>query len=154
MTLRKSIRKAWLVCAIVCLSSAGCTQKASQLEPTSPEVVRPAPIIRPQLEFHPVAAPPGQQMQEAHLTTHALPQMNSRLDIRTMLVPAGKPITMVAPNEGIMEIRAGALSNVIGGQLQRMDRGQMWQVAKGESVTFQAFGELAVVRVIYLLPGK
>lgn len=49
---------------------------------------------------------------------------------------------------------AGALSNSVAGQAQRMERGQMWQVAKGERVTLQAFGELAVVRIIYLLPGE
>jgi hypothetical protein len=135
------------------LACAGCTRKEAELEPTPAEVARPAPILRPQPQFRPVKAE-GEEVRESHLTTHVLPQMHSRLDIRTILVAAGKPTTIAMDNEAILEIRAGALANIAGGQSQRMERGAMWHVAKGERITLQAFGEIAVVRVIYLLPGE
>ena len=154
MMTSKTARNALLaVSGVAFLACAGCARKGKELEPTPAEVARPAPILRPQPEFRPIKAV-GEEVREAHLTTHVLSQMHSRLDIRTVLVPAGKPTTIAMENEAVLEIRAGALSNIAGGQSQRLERGDMWHLAKGEQITLQAFGELAVVRVIYLLPGE
>jgi hypothetical protein len=154
MMTSKTARNALLtISGVAFLTCAGCARKETELEPTPAEEARPAPILRPQPQFRPVKAE-GEEVREAHLTTHVLPQMHSRLDIRTVLVAAGKPTTLTMENEAVLEIRAGALSNIARGQSQRMERGEMWHVAKGERVTLQAFGEIAVVRVIYLLPGE
>ena len=67
---------------------------------------------------------------------------------------AGKPVTLPGQYEGVLELRAGSLSTGVENSRQVRHRGDMWQVAKGERVTLQASGELAVVRAIYLVPGE
>lgn len=129
----------------------GCKQK--DLEPTPPESARPAAIVRPALQFQPVAAAP-EAVKEATLTKQLLPQLHSRLEIRTMVVQAGKPVTLPMAYEGFLEVRAGSLASTVETNLKQRHRGELWQVAKGERVTLQASGELAVVRAVYLVPGE
>jgi hypothetical protein len=56
--------------------------------------------------------------------------------------------------EGVMELRAGSVATIVEGKSQPHKRGEMWEVAKGSSVTLQASGELAVLRAIYLVPDQ
>jgi hypothetical protein len=147
--IRHSKRCLPLMC-IVFLSSMGCGRK--ELEPTPPERAHTAAVMRPTLQFKKVLGAAG-DVQEAGLTMLLLPRLRSRLEIQTIIVQAGKPVTLPMRYEGLMELRAGSLST--GEELHRQvrQRGEMWQVAKGERVTLEAFGELAVVRAIYLAPG-
>ena len=43
-------------------------------------------------------------VQEAALVTQPLPQLRSRLEIRTIEVPAGKPVSLPAEYEGADEV--------------------------------------------------
>lgn len=137
-----------VLAGIVCLCNAGCQKK--ELEPTPPEAVRAAAPARPAPQFNAVA---GEDVQQARLTSQALPQLHSRLEIATIIVQAGKPITLPMQYEGLLELRAGSVANGEGEARQVHHRGDMWQVGKGERITLQASGELAVVRAIYLIPG-
>ncbi|HZP61815.1 MAG TPA: hypothetical protein VFB28_00245 [Terriglobales bacterium] len=152
MMTRASAWKAWFVLVgVIAFFNASCGKR--ELEPTPPEPARPAAGTRPALEFRPVSGA-GQDIQEAHLTTQLLPQLRSRLEILTIVVQAGKPVTLPSQYEGVLELRAGSLTTGIEDSRQARHRGAMWQVAKGERVTLQASGELAVVRAVYLVPGE
>ncbi len=150
MMRKQVLRMSFVLAGIVCLCNAGCQKK--ELEPTPPEPVRAAAPARPTPQFNAVAGA-GEEVQEARLTSQALPQLHSRLEIATMIVQAGKPITLPMQHEGLLELRAGSVASGAGEARQVHHRGDMWQVGKGERVTLQAFGELAVVRAIYLVPG-
>src|SRR5712691_2216104 len=95
-----TLEKVWsgMVCAIA-LVAAGCALK--EAEPTPPEPVRPAAVLRPAPQFKPVTGA-GEGVEEAGLVTQPLPHLRSRLEIRTMLVPAGKPVTL--PVEKMFQI--------------------------------------------------
>ena len=152
MIMRCSAREAWfLLASVVSVGNAGCKKK--ELEPTPPESVRAAAPSRPPLQFKPV---PGvsAQAQEAVLTTQALPQLGSRLEIVTIAVQAGKPVTVPMQHESVLELRAGSLATVTGPNRLVHHRGDMWHVVKGERVTLEAAGELAVLRAIFLVPGE
>ncbi len=150
--MRERLRKVWIAVAIAAgLVSASCARK--ELEPTPPEVARPVTPPRPEVQFKPVKGAP-EAVKEASLLTQALPQLHSRLDIRTIIVAAGEPVTLPVENEGILEVRAGTLATIVDGKPQPHQRGEMWQVARGSRITLRASGELAVVRAIYLVPGE
>jgi predicted RecA/RadA family phage recombinase len=104
-------------------------------------------------QFKPIAGAP-EGTREATIFTHALPRVRARLEIRTIIVPAGKPVTLVAENEGVFEIRAGSASDESEGKTKKLKRGEVWQVSKGTRVTLRAEEELAVVRAIYLIPAE
>ncbi len=144
------LRMSFVLAGIVCLCNVGCQKK--ELEPTPPEPARVAAPARPTPQFNAVTGA-GEEVQEARLTTQALPQLHSRLEIATIIVQAGKPITLPMQYEGLLELRAGSVASGAGEARRVHHRGDMWQVGKGERVTLQAFGELAVVRAIYLVPG-
>jgi hypothetical protein len=135
----------------VTLFCAGCRKK--ELEPTPSESIRPPAALRPALQFRPVAGV-ADAVKEADIMTQSLPQLHSRLLIRTIVVPAGRPVTLTMEHEGLLELRAGSLVSVAENNRQEHRRGEIWQVAKGERVTLQVFGELAVVRAVYLVPGE
>lgn len=139
------------VAGVILLLNTGCKQK--ELEPTPPESTRPAAIPHPAPQFRPVAGT-AENVQESELTTLSLPQLHSRLVIRTLLVRAGKPVTLPIQQESILELRAGSLASVAETNRQERHRGEIWQVAKGDRVVLQASGELAVVRAVYLVPGE
>jgi len=144
-------RACFILVGATVIFDLGCAKK--ELEPTPPEVTRPAPMMRPALHFKAVSDL-GQDVQEASLNTQLLPQLHSRLELRTIVVEAGKQLTLPMQYEGVLELRAGSLA--IGTESTRAihRRGEMWQVYKGERVTLQASGELAVIRAIYLVPGE
>src|SRR5262249_28609614 len=129
----------------------GCRQK--DLEPTPPEPTRPIGVARPELQFQPVAGAP-EAAKQATLTVQSLPQLRSRLEVRTLVVQAGAPVTLPMDYEGFLELRAGSLGSVVGENRTQRHRGDLWPVAKGEKVSLQASGELAVVRAVYLVPGE
>src|SRR5262249_4326849 len=135
----------------IALLCASCARK--EAEPTPPEPVRPVQAPRPEPQFKPAKAT-GEAVQEAGLVNQNLPQLRSHLEIRTVVVRAGEPVSLPVENEGVLELRVGSLATVIDGQRQQHQRGEMWQVAKGSRVTLQAFGEMAVLRAIYLVPGE
>lgn len=150
--MRCSARKVcFLLASVVSFGDAGCKKK--ELEPTPPEPVRAAAPTRPTSQFKPVPGV-GAEAQEAHLTTQVLPQLHSRLEIVTITVQAGKSVTLPMQYESVLELRAGSLATVTDGNRQVHRRGDMWQVAKGERVTLEASGELAVLRAIFLVPGE
>ena len=152
MMMRGTFGKVWLVtvCAIL-LVDAGCTRKES--EPTPPEPTRPAAVLRPVPQYSPVKGA-EEAVREAVLVTQPLPQLRSHLEIRSIQVLAGQPVSLPAEYEGVMELRAGSVATVVEGKSQPHKRGEMWEVAKGSSVTLQASGELAVLRAIYLVPDQ
>jgi hypothetical protein len=152
MTMRDSLWKAcFLLLAAISLFDASCGKK--DLEPTPPESERPASTTRPAPQFKAVSGT-GENIQEASLINQILPQLHSRLEIRTLIVQAGKPVILPVQYEGILELRAGSVTT--GGEKNRQAhrRGDIWQVAKGERVTLQASGELAVLQAVYLVPGE
>jgi hypothetical protein len=144
-------RAGFALAGAISLLCGGCKQK--ELEPTPPEPTRPTAAMRPALQFKPVSGA-GESVQEAHLVTQSLPQLHSRLEIATIIIQAGKPVILPMQYEGILELRAGSLATVVENNRQIHRRGDMWQIAKGDRVTLQASGELAVVRTIYLIPGE
>jgi len=137
--------------ALQVLLCAGCKQK--ELEPTPPEPVRPAAVVHPAFEFQPVPGAP-EVAKQATLMKQSLPQLRSRIEIRTMVVQAGKPVTLPMEYEGFLEVRAGSIASFAEASRTQRHRGELWQVAKGERVTLQASGELAVIRAVYLVPGE
>lgn len=141
----------FLLAGVISLFGAGCKQK--DLEPTPPELARPAAAQRAALQFKPIRGV-GEEAQQTRVTTQSLPLLRSRLEIATIIVQAGKPITLPMPYEGVLELRTGSLATVKENGREVRGRGEMWQVAKGEPVTVQASGEVAVIRAIYLVPGE
>lgn len=144
-------KRVFLLAGVISFLGVGCKEK--ELEPTPPEPARSAAATRPALQFEPISGV-GEEAQEARLATYPLPQLHSRLEIVTIIVQAGKPITPPMKYEGLMELRAGSLATVTENDRQTHHRGDMWQVAKADRITLQASGELAVVRAIYLIPGE
>lgn len=144
-------RRCLLLTGLQLFLCAGCKQK--ELEPTPPEPLRPAAVVRPAFQFQPVPGAP-EAVKQATLMKQSLPQLRSRLEIRTMVVLAGKPVTLPMEYEGFLEVRAGSLASFAEANRTPRYRGELWQVAKGERVTLQASGELAVVRAVYLVPGE
>jgi hypothetical protein len=144
-------RECFLLAGATTLWFAGCKQK--ELEPTPPEPSRLVSEARPTPEFKPIAAAP-QDAQESTLIAQALPQLHSRIEVRTIIIQAGKPVTLPMQYEGILELRAGSLASTADNTRLERRRGEMWQVTKGDRVTFEATGELAVVRAIYLIPDE
>src|SRR5712691_1398145 len=135
-------RKVWLAMGgAILFGAAGCTRR--EVEPTPPEPSRPAAEIRPALQYKPAQGAP-EAVSEADLLTQALPQLHSRLQIRTIRVTAGKPVSLPMQFEGVLELRAGSLSTIVDGKSQPHQRGEMWHVPKGSITTLQASGELAV----------
>lgn len=150
--IRTSLYKAcFILVGTTVIFSPGCAKK--ELEPTPPEATRPAPVTRPALQFNAVSDL-GDDVQEASLNTQVLPQLHSRLELRTIVVQAGKQLTLPMQYEGVLELRAGSLATGTANNRVVHRRGEMWQVSKGERVTLQASGELAVLRAIYLVPGE
>ena len=143
-------KRVFLLAGVISFFGVGCKEK--ELEPTPPEPARSPAATRPAPQFEPITG--VGEAQEAHLATYPLPQLHSRLEIVTIVVQAGKPITPPMKYEGLMELRAGSLATVTENNRQTRHRGDMWQVAKGDRITLQASGELAVVRAIYLIPGE
>ena len=138
---------------VVCLTALidlGCSRR--EAEPTPPEAVLPAPVQRAAPQFRPVAGAEG--LQETVLFTQPLPDLRSHLEIRTILIPAGRPVTLESAYEGVLEVRAGSVTHVVGDQRRVRERGELWQVAKGSRVVLQAAGELAALRAIYLIPDR
>src|ERR1700720_3875444 len=86
------------VCAIL-LGSAGCTRK--QVEPTPAEVERPAATRHAPPVFQPVAG--NEAVRQAMLMSHPLPELKSHLDIRTILVQAGDPVSFTPEHDGVFE---------------------------------------------------
>jgi hypothetical protein len=102
--------------------------------------------------FEPVAG--SELVRQALLMSHNLPELKSHLEIRTILVRAGDPVSFTPEQEGVFELRTGELSLVEDDKPRTMRRGEMWQVNRGIKITLKAFGELAVVRSIYVVPGQ
>src|SRR5262245_59590065 len=91
---------------LILLAASLCTAcKQKELEPTPPEPERTAAVARSPLQFQPVAGA-RDAAQQATLVKQSLPQLHSQLEIRTILVPAGKPVTLPMEYEGIIEVRA------------------------------------------------
>jgi hypothetical protein len=88
------------------------------------------------------------------LLSHSLPEIKSHLEIRTILVQAGEPISLTAEHDGVFELRTGDLALMEDGKPRPMRRGEMWQVNRGAKVTLKASGEVAVVRAIYVIAGE
>jgi len=135
----------------VSLLSGGCTQR--EVEPTPPEPVRPAAVMRPETQSKPIKGA-EQGARETTLVTQTLPQLHSHLEIRTIQVLAGEPVSLPVEYEGVLEVRAGSVATIVDGKSQPRARGAMWQVTKGSPVTLKASGEVAVLRAIYLVPGE
>jgi len=151
MVRRLSWRACLLLAGSVSLINEGCGKK--ELEPTPAEPTLPATVLRPTLQFKAIASV-GENAQEANLNTQVLPQLHSRLELLTIVVQAGKPVTLPMQYEGVLEVRAGSLAAGADANRVVRHRGEMWQVSKGERVTLEASGELAVLRAIYLVPGE
>jgi len=139
-----------LMCGIAFVA-VGCARK--ELEPTPPEPMRPAAVLRPAPQFTPVKGA-AEGVQETGLIIQPLPRLRSRLEIRTIGLPGGHPITLPVEYEGVLELRDGTVAVIMDGKPQPHQRGDMWQVAKGLRLTLQASGEVAVLRAIYLVPGQ
>lgn len=139
---------AW-VCAIL-LGSVGCTR--TQVEPTPAEVERPIATRHAPPVFQPVAG--NKRVHQAMLMSHSLPEIKSHLEIRTILVQAGDPISLTAEHDGVFELRTGDLALMEDGKPRPMRRGEMWQVNRGAKVTLKASGEVAVLRAIYVIAGE
>jgi hypothetical protein len=140
--------KFWLawVYAIL-LGGAGCTR--TQVEPTPAEVERPAVTRHPPPVFQPVAG--SAAVRQAMLMSHPLPELKSHLDIRTILVRAGDPVSLTQEHDGVFELRTGDVALIEDGKPRPIGRGEMWQVNRGDKVTLKASGEVAVLRAIYLI---
>ena len=88
------------------------------------------------------------------LMSHTLPELKSHLEIRTILVRAGDPVSLTPEHEGVFELRTGDLALVEDDKPRPMRRGEMWQVNRETKVTLKASGEVAVVRTIYVVAGQ
>ena len=139
---------AWV--GAILLGAAGCTRK--QVEPTPAEVERPAVTRHAPPVFQPVEG--NERVRQAMLMSHPLPQLKSHLDIRTILVQAGDPVSLTPEHDGVFELRTGDLALIGDGKPRPMGRGEMWQVNRGAKVTLKASGEVAVIRAIYLIAGE
>lgn len=140
-----------VIASALSLINGACARR--EAEPTPPEQVRPAAVVRPPSQFNPVKGA-EQGAREASLLSQPLPQLHSHLEIRTIQIPAGEPVSFPVDYEGVLEVRAGTLATVVDGKSQPHERGAMWQVAKGSRITLQASGEVAVLRAVYLVPGE
>ena len=144
----------YLCLGMVCASTfvgGGCSRK--ELEPTPPEQTRPAALMRPAPDFRPVKGAED-AAQEAGLVSQALPALRSHLEIRTILVRAGQPVSLPSEYEAVLELRAGSVATITDGNRQQRQRGEMWQVDQRSHIMLQAFGELAVVRAVYVVPNN
>jgi hypothetical protein len=119
-------------------------------EPTPPEPVRPGAVIRPATQFRPVAG--ANEMQETTLLSQPLPTLGVHLEIRSVVVPAGREVSLPIEYDGVLEVRTGSVSTIADGQRQARQRGEIWQVARQSRVVLQAGGELAVLRAVYVVP--
>lgn len=148
----RSWRTAFVLAGIVFPAYSGRAQHYKR-ESAGEELSKQAQAAPVTPQFKQIAGAP-EGTQEASLFTHPLPQVHSRLEIRTIVVPGGKLVSFVAENEGIFELRTGSVETVSEGKTEKRQPGEIWQAAKGSRVTLHASGELAVVRAIYLVAGE
>jgi hypothetical protein len=149
MTARRSYRHSSI--GVMCaggLAFVACAGR--EAEPTPPEPVRPAAVIRPAVQFRPVAG--ANDLQETTLLSQPLPTLSAHLEIRSVVVPARQQVSLPIDYEGVLELRTGSVSTIADGQRQARQRGEVWQVAKQSRVVLQAGGELAVLRAVYVVP--
>lgn len=145
-------RKAALLLAGIFLLAHLARTQQHRRESADLEPPKQAQAARVAQQFRQIAGAP-EGAQQASLFTLALPQVHARLEIRSILVPGGKPVSFVTENEGIFELRTGSVATVSEGKTEKRQPGEIWQAAKGSRVTLHASGELAVVRIIYLAAG-
>lgn len=133
--------------AILALFTVGC---ASFREPTPPESVRPARALRSEPRFTPV---PGAEkaMRQTILHVEKLPAVGARLEIRTVVVLPGNNLALPTDHEAVFEVRSGDIETVTDGERRTRRPGDMWLVARGSRVGVRVLGQMAVVRVIYVV---
>lgn len=148
MTKISRTKSLFLVCAVFWTCCLG-----AQNQPAERDAGAQSQASASAPQFRPVAGAP-EGTREATVFALGLPRVHSRLEIRTILVPAGKPVTLAAENEAVFEIRAGSASDLSEGKSRKLQRGEVWHVSKGARITLQAAEELAVVRALYLIPGE
>jgi hypothetical protein len=150
--MRETLHAGLLVSATaVCLALSSAARWRQPESASIESAAQERQVLAPQ--FKPIAGAP-EGTQEASVFTQALPQVHARLEIRTILVPAGKPISFAVENEALFELRTGSLATVSDGKTEARQRGDMWQLSRGSQVTLQASGELAALRAIYLIPNQ
>jgi len=73
-----------------------------------------------------------------------------RLEIRTISISQVGGVLQV-DNEAVFEVRSGRLESIINEQPKTRTIGDMWLVAPQSTVTFNVFGQHAVLRATYLM---
>jgi hypothetical protein len=137
-----------LVAAIATLTSAGCAAR----EPTPRPVERPPQVLRPAPVFSPVDVTGA--MREAPLFVEDLPAIGARLEIRTIVVKPDTVAVLPTAHEAVLELRSGDIETTTDGTRQARRLGEMWIVAPGSRVEIKVAGQLAVLRVVYLIKSE
>lgn len=132
------------------LLAFACTSYAPrELEPTPPPVQMPAAIRREPPQFRPIG---DGGAQEAILHRVPLPQLNARLEVRTIGVGQDASLVLPTDHEVALEVRTGNAIVTTDGQRVVHVAGDIWVVPQGARVTIAAEGEATVLRAMYLIP--
>jgi hypothetical protein len=77
-----------------------------------------------------------------------------RLEFRNLVMGRGNSDSIPVPTRILMELRLGGVTTVINGERRERRQGEFWVVEKGSSLRFQAPGEVATIRAIYIFEGE
>ena len=92
-----------------------------------------------------VASPPVQvQFKSAPL----------RLEIRNLVMGRGETESIPTPTRILLELRQGAVTTTTNQQRHEWHQGDFWVADKNSPFTIQNFGEVAVLRAIYIFEGN
>jgi hypothetical protein len=135
-----------LVAAIVALTPAGCASR----EPTPRPIERLPQLLRPAPVFSPLDGTDS-GMREAPLFVDRLPAIGARLEIRTIVVKPDVVVVLPTDHEAVLELRSGDIETITDGARRTHPLGEPWIVRPGSRVEIRVAGQLAVVRVIYVI---
>lgn len=77
-----------------------------------------------------------------------------RLEIRNLIMGRGETESIPTPSRVLLEVRQGGVTTTINQEKLSRSQGDFWVVDKGSIFTIQNFGEVAVLRAIYIFEGS
>ncbi len=112
------------------------------------ETARATRKLRTAPEYKVIEGSEG-SLRQATLYAEEVPALSAAIEIRSIVVLSKKSL-LPTERETLYEVLTGQLISETGGERKTHNVGDLWMVNRGERVTLQAKGEVAVLRAIAL----
>ena len=76
-----------------------------------------------------------------------------RLETRNLIMGPGRAESVPTPVRTIMELRGGALTATLNGKRQEHVPGDFWVVNKGDTLSLENQGDVAIIRAVQISEG-